>query len=171
MIREKHIPSLRRDRDLDGTRNSEHWVNISLAVVCSICSSIVQSTIYVVLALGPLVTIGMGQGAYGSILAVVGLLAVLTQLVLYPKLLLPRYGLQMCGVLGSLLYLAGQIAWMRIDQGISCVTDDGTPDGDNTKCMVASASAADLFYLAVGTCTFAVGYTLTQVRLPLASCH
>ena len=134
------------------------WGTISVGVAMATASSIVQSTVYVIVALGPLVDVGLGQGTYGSLLTLVGCTAATMQLVIYPRVLLPRLGLHACGAIGSLIYLAAQLAWMAVGRLGAC----STPDDSVATCLMAQASVVDLVMLGVGTVLFGTGYTLTQ---------
>lgn len=156
-LRDMHLSSL--EQHGRGVRASgERWWIIGIAVGMAVCTSLVQQTINVVLALGPLHDIGLGQQTFAWVLMAVGVVAALTQLLLFSKVLLPTLGVYLSGVVGALLYWLSQLAWMRVGHDAHGCVGEG---GDASQCVVGRASAADLVALSVGTGFFGMGYVLS----------
>ena len=156
-LREQHAPAAASEAGR--VADDERWPTIMVIISVAVLSSLLNATPAVLLALGPMASIGLGTEAFGVILMLMGLSGLLTQVTLFRRLH-QRFGLYTTGAMGGVCSAMAAMAFLCVGRLSACVPASATTASASTACAVANASLVDIVCLAIGSVCFASGFIL-----------
>ena len=162
-LREEFTPSL--SSPAGRVTNDERWPTITITAIIAGGAAMLNATPAVVLALGPMKSVGLGQGAFGVALMWMGVCGIVVQLGVF-KRLVTSWKLYRIGAMGATCSSLAPLAFLLIGRRPCAPSPVSPPDRIAISaevaslCVYARASAADLLLLMAGSALFAAGYIL-----------
>lgn len=152
MLRTTYTPRLERYSAKEA--GSTQWLVVAAALVGSFLSTIIMNVPAIVLALGPMRSIGLGPNVFGAMLMGMGLQAAAIQWYVFTPLQ-KSVGLFAVGALAGALSIVCELTWMQVGR-------DACGGALPVPCFLARATAFDVLCLVVGAIFNGSGFMLSR---------